>query len=411
MDQGSATKNSRTFIVLAIAFAALAPVAVYARLGIVALLVLTLVAQPCWDATKDTLLRLVRNPLVWLGAALTLWAAITLFWTPEPHPIDVPRAAIVPVMGLLLVAAVRALPQADAQRLTRIVVISAFVMLALLGLEVLSKGALLRLVVQTPDVIAPGQVSPVVEHAARGAAVIAPLVYVYAYLIATRSGRARTALLFIVAALLVCKATSMDAAWVAILAGGIAFGVAYYAPRAALIGLFGGLMVYAALAPAISATVLTLDGIDNLAAPGMSGTYSRIGIWQEAARRIAEHPFIGHGFDATRVLGAHTGLIPGTPWPALPLHTHNAFLQVWLELGVVGIALVVAMLAAALRALWPLAARPLALAVVLATLTSTAVVALISFGIWQHWWLATWMLAAALLQLALRIPLRPLTPR
>ena len=143
----------------------------------------------------------------------------------------------------------------------------------------------------------------------------------------------------------------------------------------------------------------------------MSGTYSRIGIWQEAARRIAEHPFIGHGFDATRVLGAQTGLIPGTPWPALPLHTHNAFLQVWLELGGVGIALVIAMLAAGARILWPLAARPLALAVVLATLTSTAVVALISFGIWQHWWLATWMFGAAMLQLALRIPLRVLTPR
>lgn len=411
MDHAVTFRDRRAFVVLAIAFGALAPVAVYARLGTVVLLVLTLAAQPCWGATKAALLRLARSPLTWFGAALTLWAAITLFWAPAPEPIDIARVAIVPLMGLLLVAAVRDLPQAHAERLAQVVVVSAFAMLALLGLEVLSEGAILRLVVPAPDILPPGQTSPVVEHAARGAAVIAPLAYVFAYLISTRTGRARTPVLFVVATFLVCKATSMDAAWVAILAGGVALGVTYYAPRVALVGLFGGLMLYAAAAPLISSTVLTLDGIDNLAAAGMSGTYSRIGIWQEAARRIAEHPLIGHGFDATRVLGANTGLIPGTKWPALPLHTHNAFLQVWLELGVVGIALVIAMLAAGMRALWPLAARPLALAVALATLTGTAVIALISFGVWQHWWLATWMLAAALTQLALRIPLSSLTPR
>jgi exopolysaccharide production protein ExoQ len=164
-------------------------------------------------------------------------------------------------------------------------------------------------------------------------------------------------------------------------------------------------MLYAAMAPAISTYVLTLDGVQNLGAQGWVGTQSRIGIWHEAARRIAEHPFIGHGFDATRVLSRDTPNIPGTSWPALPLHTHNALLQIWLELGVVGVLLTIALLGTAMRALWPLTARPHHLAVVLATLASTSVIALVSFGVWQHWWLATWMFAGALLHLALRTTL------
>ena len=120
---------------------------------------------------------------------------------------------------------------------------------------------------------------------------------------------------------------------------------------------------------------------------------------------IAEQPIWGHGFDSTRVLSKTSALIPGTPYPALPLHTHNGLLQIWLELGGIGIVLTIALLAAAMRALWPLTAKPAQLAIVLATFASTAVIALVSFGIWQHWWLATWMFAAALLQLALRTPL------
>jgi hypothetical protein len=63
------------------------------------------------------------------------------------------------------------------------------------------------------------------------------------------------------------------------------------------------------------------------------------------------------------------------------------------------------MLALAARALWSMTVRPLHLAVSLGTLASTAAVALISFGVWQHWWLATWMFAAGLLHLALKQPL------
>ena len=391
-------------IVLGSVFLALAPVAVYARMGTVVLLIATLIAQPCFDGTMATLRRFSKNPIVIVGALLTLWAMVSLLWTPEPSIIDVARTAIVPVMGLLLVGAIQALPSTDSQRLARCAMIGGIALLALLSLEVWTRGALVRLILPPEGIIPPGQKSFVVEVAARGAAVLAPLVFIFTSLIYARTSRASFAILFVAVAFAVTQASTMDAAWLAVTAGAIVFCVALYAPRMALVGLFGALIAYALLAPIISTYLLTPDLVPMTGAVDMKwvGTQTRLSIWQEASRLIAEQPLWGHGFDSTRVLAKTAPLISGTPWSSLPLHTHNGFLQIWLELGAVGIAAVVIMLGFTARALWPMTARPQHLAMTLATLTSTAVIGLISFGIWQHWWLATWMLAAGLLHLTLR---------
>jgi O-antigen ligase len=78
-------------------------------------------------------------------------------------------------------------------------------------------------------------------------------------------------------------------------------------------------------------------------------------------------------------------LPPGKP--LIPLHPHDAFLQVWLELGAVGAAIVAGALLFALHNVgrWPAG-------VVRFTLPGYAagmVVAGLAFGIWQSWWMAT----------------------
>lgn len=395
-------------VVLGSVCLALAPMAVYDRLGTAVLLIAALAAQPDVSGTLARMRRFSTNARVRLGATLALWATVTLAWTPAPHFIDLLRLLAVPVMGLLLIGAVSALSAVDKGRMARLALTGGLAMLAMLALEVWSQGALFALIIAPdPGPIAPGQTPWIVEVSSRGTAVLAPLAFVYAFLIythapATRYIRAAAALIFIALVFAVCKSSSMDASWVAVMAGMIVFGAALLAPRLALMGVLGGLATYAVLAPVISTYVLTLNGLPDLSDPSWVEVRTRIAIWQEAARLIAERPALGHGFDATRVLAAQASTIPGTQWSSLPLHTHNGFLQIWLELGGVGIALTVALLAQAARALWPMTARPLHLAVTLATLTSTAVIALISFGIWQYWWLATWMLTAAMLYLALR---------
>lgn len=394
----------RARVVLSGLFFAIGLIATYAKQGMVILLILTLAAQPGVMGALGAARSYSRDWTVRIGIILAAWMVVSLFWTPHPD-FDVLRVLLMPVMGLLLVNAVHDLPESDVARVARWAMIGGIIMLVSLALEIWSGGAFLRIGAPDWGPIPPGQTHPMLEIASRGTAILAPLTFAYAHMLHVRTGRFIWPALFVAGVLAVCGSSSIDAAWVAVMFGLTAFGVSLRAPRFALAALFGGLIIYAASAPVISSTVLTPATVGGNRDAALVGMESRIGIWHKASQLIAEKPVLGHGFDSTRVLAkaAEGERTPGTPWLALPLHTHNAVLQIWLELGAVGIAIVIAMLAAAARALWRFTDRPRDLAVILATVTATAFLILTSYGVWQHWWIATWLFAAALTVLALRV--------
>ena len=61
----------------------------------------------------------------------------------------------------------------------------------------------------------------------------------------------------------------------------------------------------------------------------------RLLIWDFAGKRIAERPLLGWGLDASRAIPGGKELIRPDQ-KRLPLHPHDAALQVWLELGLPG---------------------------------------------------------------------------
>lgn len=114
----------------------------------------------------------------------------------------------------------------------------------------------------------------------------------------------------------------------------------------------------------------------------------RVAYWSFARARIAEHPWRGWGLDASRTFS-----------PNIQLHPHNGSLQIWLELGMLG-----AVLAAFL---WILLFRRLSghdrsIVAVGAAASATVYLlfGLISFGVWQEWWLASGTIAAIITTLA-----------
>jgi O-antigen ligase len=115
----------------------------------------------------------------------------------------------------------------------------------------------------------------------------------------------------------------------------------------------------------------------------------RVEIWHFAAQRILERPLLGYGFNASRYVpngdAVSAFLPPGQS--LIPLHPHDAFLQVWLELGAVGAVIVAAGLIATLSALarWPAASTRF----IFPGYAAGLVVAALAFGIWQSWWMAT----------------------
>jgi O-antigen ligase len=115
----------------------------------------------------------------------------------------------------------------------------------------------------------------------------------------------------------------------------------------------------------------------------------RTEIWDFAARKSLDRPLFGHGFNSSRFVpnGGEVSQFLGPGHPIIPLHPHNGYLQIWLELGAVGVLLVGGLLLTMLRAVgqWPIISSRFALAGYAAAL----VVAGLAFGIWQTWWMAT----------------------
>jgi 2-polyprenyl-3-methyl-5-hydroxy-6-metoxy-1,4-benzoquinol methylase len=126
----------------------------------------------------------------------------------------------------------------------------------------------------------------------------------------------------------------------------------------------------------------------------------RLHIWTFAEARIQEKPLLGWGLDSSRSIPGGNRGIPGYGTAEyMPLHPHNGALQIWMELGLVGtlaFALVLWRLFEKVsrlgedRALAAAAITPLA-----AYLTQ----GMLSFGLWQSWWLSS--LALCLISIAL----------
>jgi O-antigen ligase len=119
----------------------------------------------------------------------------------------------------------------------------------------------------------------------------------------------------------------------------------------------------------------------------------RLYIWEFTARRIAERPIAGWGLNSARAIPGGDQVAPGGG-ELLGLHPHNGALQVWLELGLPGALLLVALLWLLFRAIARLDDR-FARAAAAGLAVAALGIACLSFGIWQNWWVATLGFTAA----------------
>jgi len=71
------------------------------------------------------------------------------------------------------------------------------------------------------------------------------------------------------------------------------------------------------------------------------------------------------------------------------LHPHNAMIQIWLELGLVGVALVGAIYFLIVASIPESRTERAGPAMLIATTACAFTVAELEFGIWQGWWMAT----------------------
>ena len=330
--------SSVSYWCTAITLGLLGPIAAFAKMGTVPLLIFLLLGMILGGLMAHVRSHMVRSPVFLAFAALMLWCAVSLLWAESPSWMSLIRLSLLGLMALAALTLPQEFPSAQNRHLSFIVLGSTTFLLIALLIEGITDAALHQLI--RPEDAAPREgewVPYLLMVAARGTAMLAPLCFVAAAVISERLKRPAAAVTFVLMSLVCALSLPMDASSLAIVCGGVGFLLTRWKPRIMTRVLFLGVVVVAFLSPFLTSSLINRESfVENGIEPSRSLS-QRLEIWECASNLALERPILGHGFDSSRVIGSRGEIVPGTNWPALPLHPHNAFLQVWLELGVVGI--------------------------------------------------------------------------
>lgn len=331
--------------------------------------------------------------------AFLLLAAVSLAWSPSPR-----AAATVGEIGYVALGALAAgawissLPGVEARRLSGLFVAGVVAGLAVFAVEGVFDFPLHR---WWNGVSA---VSPVsASNVPKRSAVLLSLLVWPAALVLDRAGRRPAALALVAVYATACLLATSRSAMLGLAIGGVALVAALWSSRAVR-GALAAVLV--AAFTGVLPAALALDRLLDLdSAPWLfTSARHRVEIWGMAADRALTTPLFGQGIDSSRALapmGEVSRFVPQTE-TLLPLHPHNAFLQVWLELGAAGaaLALAVSLLLLAGTARLDERDQPVALALFAGGLAMVST----AYGIWQAWWMAGILAAGLMLRLAVRTP-------
>lgn len=351
----------------------------------------------------------------WAVFALILFAALSLAWTPNASEAKFKLVYVTLICASTLIAA-RALSRDHCVSVTHNaegVWIGTFVGLAYLFLCLTIGGTNGYLVPQSLRLLIEFDSSEVVRATAPATLLLGPALLCIFSTLKGRLGYGVAALLFVVAASTVFVSYH-DTSKLALLAWGMIFGLSQLS-----LGLTHRLIqvIWTALCFLVIPCALAAYALDLQHASWLPNTaQQRILIWNELATATFRFPFFGHGFDSVGHLQpAIAGLsefiaeqgkleAPGDLPPFGATHPHNAYLQVWFELGAIGAALLlmVGLTLVSKISRLPPHQQPF----IWPTAVAAMVLALSSYGLWQSWLLA--LLASSVLAsaVAIRVSLR-----
>lgn len=189
-------------------------------------------------------------------------------------------------------------------------------------------------------------------------------------------------------AIAVFRAESTSAV-LGLIAGAGALLLARFAPKLAIISVFSAACVLLMVAPWVGDLVHSALPSSFHQKMAQSHSDDRVRIWQSYGAAVAVRPIFGAGFNASARL-AEDPEVETVPVSLRTLlgagHPHNAYLQIWVDLGAFGALLALIALFFTAIAVMRLPAAPRMLATGLAA--SVLAIAGVSHGAWQGWWIA-----------------------
>jgi O-antigen ligase len=374
--------------------AILAPKAMVVLLGVSALLMIVAPANrraPLfgrWSATGAIL------------AALTIWALATTIWAPLPARSFtlVFRVFALMVAGLYLANCAARFDAGDRQTFAAAIGLSGVLFVAVFLFELVTGGVLSSTVITTWNRITPWESQQRYHGAFLTSASAALVIFVWPSALAiARRTSVGWAVAFLMVACVAVMGQNMAGVKIAFFVSGVIGVMMWWWPRFAGVAVVAGLaaanmilfvVVYSRGAPGLVMWLADALSLHILPLPWQE----RIHIIAFTLDSVVEQPWFGWGFDASRTASA--GIVgPFHGNPAIPLHPHSLWLQIWLELGLVGIVLALALVGVLIDRISESRAGPMVAAAAIATVVSYLVIGNISFGVWQNWWLAIAWLA------------------
>lgn len=379
-------KQPRIIWTFRIALPAAAFFAAAGGLGLAAVSGLTAI----FAVTPKALFRALAPPAlpVILIAAAIGWTCLSLIWSPYERPDQALKMALLTPLYLALPVIAAQLDEAGRVRVRPLIVFAAAGSLLFLTLEA---------VFQAPVTVSyklgvegfEADFETILAYAHRllsRGTVFALMIAGPAIMLLCRAGSrpARIgAICLLMLALIAASGFSVEANLFALLiALGLA-GLALRFPARTLQGLIVATAAMLMLAPFLfTAAIAVLPDAFRDALP-LSWAW-RLEIWDHTLGMIAERPITGHGLDIARVEDT-TAMLREIEIDLLPLHAHNALLNIWVETGFVG-ALIWACALLSL-AVW-LSRRALQrdLCVLLVYVGTVWLVSvMLGIGVWQEW--------------------------
>lgn len=318
-----------------------------------------------------------------LFGLLVEWAIISALWSPAPLPHDLRRfsgftglhlAQQLLFSGALIVTA-RALPPPHARKALTWLGGGLMILTALMLFESLTDAWLLNTLQGLV-----GQRSKITHWALRTVAqggFVAVMLFWPTALGFWITGRRILAAAFAAGVVLALILLHMAAPLAALLSSALLFALVAWLGRPAALGALL-LSVAGTLATPWLMRAFAGDGLFAALRPRLPPSWAaRIDIWTFTSARMAEKPLFGWGLDASRTFQGH-----------IPLHPHDAPLQLWFELGAIG-AVLGALVWAFIFGRFAGAARDRRLyaAAGCATAWSALVIGAFSFSLWQEWWI------------------------
>lgn len=119
----------------------------------------------------------------------------------------------------------------------------------------------------------------------------------------------------------------------------------------------------------------------------------RILVWQFVGKEIIKKPIFGYGLGTSRLIGQNIILhVPNTKLEikgGIPLHPHNNFLEIWLELGIIGISALLYVWYKIIKLGYYIRKKSFILGTGACTsIISMFIICNLSFGLFQAWWMS-----------------------